>query len=143
MKARVAPAAAPSVPARCSAAHRAIPHLPPSPIPDGVYRTRISPHDLVAGLVPKVEQFLAFGTLTLTLRDGRYKLTLREPNHFNETGAYGGSLSRTEFETDELNFEHHKLVTVLKNGELRFYPVRVREDVFGVWYGAHPWRKIR
>jgi TRAP-type C4-dicarboxylate transport system substrate-binding protein len=142
MKARAARSVPSAIPARCSAARRAIPNLPPSPIPDGVYRTRITRHDLAAGHAPEADQFSGFGTLTLTLRDGRYKLALREGNYFNETGPYGGTLARTEFESDTLTFEHHKFVTVVKNGELRFYPVRVREDVFGVFFGAHPWRKI-
>jgi hypothetical protein len=142
MKARLAPAAAPSIPARCSAAHRAIPNLPPSPIPDGVYRTRITRQDLVTWQVPEQYWLTGFGTLTLTLRHGRFKLTLREPNYFEETGPYGGTLARTEFGSDNLNFDHHKLVTVLENGELRFYPVRVRDLVFAAWFGAHPWRKI-
>jgi len=142
MKARSAPAAAPSIPAQCSAAHRAIPNLPPSPIPDGVYRTRITRKDLVAWHVPQQYWLAGFGTLTLTLRHGRYKLSLREPNYFDETGPYGGTLARTEFGSDVLNFEHHELVTVLQNGELRFYPVRIRDLVFGAWFGAHPWRKI-
>jgi hypothetical protein len=107
-----------------------------------VYRTRITRHDLAAGHVPPADQFSGYGTLTLTLRDGRYTLALREGNYFDETGPYGGTLAHTEFGSDDLNFEHHKLVTVVSNGELRFHPVRVREDVFGVWYGAHPWRKI-
>jgi TRAP-type transport system periplasmic protein len=143
IKARAAPTAAPSMPARCSAAHRAIPNLPPSPIPDGVYRTRITRQDLVAWHVPAQYWLTGFGTLTLTLRHDRFKLTLREPNYFNETGPYGGTLARTEFGSDNLNFDHHKLVTVLENGELRFYPVRVRDLVFAAWFGAHPWRKIR
>jgi TRAP-type C4-dicarboxylate transport system substrate-binding protein len=142
MKARTARGAPPSIPARCSAARRAIPNLPPSPIPDGVYRTRITRHDLAAGHVPPADQFSGFGTLTLTLSGGRYTLALREGNYFDETGPYGGTLARTEFGSDELNYEHHKMVTVLDKGELSFHPVRVREDVFGVWYGAHPWRKI-
>jgi TRAP-type C4-dicarboxylate transport system substrate-binding protein len=142
MKARLAPGAAPSIPAQCSATHRAIPNLPPSPIPDGVYRTRITRHDLAAWHVPQQYWLTGFGTLTLTLRHDRFKLTLREPNFFDETGPYGGTLARTEFGSDNLFFDHHKLVTVLENGELRFYPVRVRDLVFGAWFGAHPWRKI-
>jgi TRAP-type C4-dicarboxylate transport system substrate-binding protein len=142
MKARAARGAPPSIPSRCSAARRAIPNLPPSPIPDGVYRTRITRHDLAGGHVPPADQFSGFGTLTLTLREGRYTLALREGNYFDATGPYGGTLAHTEFGSDELNFEHHKFVTVVSNSELRFHPVRVREDVFGVWYGAHTWRKI-
>jgi TRAP-type C4-dicarboxylate transport system substrate-binding protein len=142
MKARTAPTAALSIPAPCGAAHRAIPNLPPSPIPDGVYRTRITRQDLAAFQVPQQYWLNGFGTLTLTLRNGRYKLALREPNYFDETGPYGGSLARTEFGSDNLAYEHHKLVTVLKNDELRFYPVRIRDLVFAAWFGAHPWRKI-
>jgi hypothetical protein len=143
MKARVAPTAAPSIPAHCSTAYRAIPNLPPSPIPDGVYRTRITREDLAAWHVPRQYWLAGYGTLTLSLRHGRFELSLREPNYFDETGPYGGTLAHTEFGSDNLNFDHHKLVTVLENGELRFYPVRVRDLVFGAWFGAHPWHKIR
>jgi TRAP-type C4-dicarboxylate transport system substrate-binding protein len=142
MKARVTPAAAPAIPARCSAVHRAVPNLPPSPIPDGIYRTRITRQDLVAWQVPQEYWLAGYGTLTLTLRHGRYKLTLREPNYFDETGPYGGTLTHTEFGSDTHGYEHHKLVTMLQNSELRFYPVRIRDLVFAAWFGAHPWRKI-
>jgi TRAP-type C4-dicarboxylate transport system substrate-binding protein len=142
MKGRLPRSAPPSIPAGCDAAHRAMPNLPPSPIPDGVYRTRITRHDLVAWHVPRVYWFAGFGTLTLTLRNGRYKLALRDANYYDETGPYGGTLAHTEFGSDKLNFDHHKLVTVLGSGELRFYPVRVRDLVLAAWFGAHPWRKI-
>ena len=143
MKERLPRGAPPSIPAACDATHTAIPNLPPSPIPNGVYRTRITRHDLAVWHVPKEYWFGGFGTLTLTLRDSRFELALREPNYYNETGPYGGTLAHTEFGSDALFFDHHKLVTVLQNGELRFYPVRVHDLVFGAWFGAHPWRKIQ
>jgi TRAP-type C4-dicarboxylate transport system substrate-binding protein len=124
---------------RCGISHRPRPALPRSGLPDGVYRTQITTADLRAGHASPVSLEQDRGTLTLTLRGGRYALRQREPDGPPSFGRYGGELPRLMLRQGTTTTQ---LVATLRGDELRLVGVDVADNGLAVWFGAHPWRRI-
>jgi TRAP-type C4-dicarboxylate transport system substrate-binding protein len=106
-----------------------------SPLPDGVYRLRITAGDLRRAGAESTDQP---GTATLTLRHGRWRTVITEPGRYTEEGTYAGTPLRTAW--DESSFVS---IVVDRGGGLTFHVVRTDElPGARATYASHRWRRI-
>jgi TRAP-type transport system periplasmic protein len=114
----------------------------PSPIPDGVYRARITDADLRREDAHRAGN--RAGTATLTLRRGRWRLLLSEPGRTLQSGTYAGTPLRTTWAYDGSGRnESYVSVVVGRDGGLRFHVVRARDLPFArAIYASHVFEQI-
>jgi hypothetical protein len=113
-----------------------------SPIPDGVYRVRITESDLRrAGARREGNRA---GTATLTLRGGRWRLLFSEPGRTLQSGTYAGTPLRTTWAYDgSRRDESYVSVVVGRDGGLRFHVVRALDLPFArATYASHVFERI-
>jgi TRAP-type transport system periplasmic protein len=113
-----------------------------SPIPDGVYRARITARDLRRAGAYRAGN--RAGTATLTLRGGRWQLVLTEPGHTVQRGTYAGTPLRTTWAYDgSSRDESYVSVVVGRDGGLRFHVVRALDLPFvRATYASHVFERI-
>jgi TRAP-type C4-dicarboxylate transport system substrate-binding protein len=113
-----------------------------SPIPDGVYRARITDADLRREDAHRAGN--RAGTATLTLRHGRWRLSLSEPGRTLQTGTYAGRPLRTTWAYDgSCRNESYVSVVVGRDGGLRFHVVRALDLPFArAIYASHTFERI-
>jgi len=113
-----------------------------SPIPDGVYRARITDADLRRAGAHRAGD--RAGTATLTLRRGRWRLLLSEPGRTLQSGSYAGTPLRTTWAYDgSRRNESYMSVVVGRDGGLRFHVVRALDQPFaGAIYASHVFERI-
>jgi len=82
---------------------------------------------------------------TLTLTDGRWRLTITEPGDYTEQGTYAGTPLRTASFTDRPGFDEESSysIAVSRNG-LCFHIVQSWGSfpVDQATYGSHLWQRI-
>jgi hypothetical protein len=106
-----------------------------SPLPDGVYRLRVTASDLRRAGADSTDQP---GTVTLTLRHGRWRIVVTEPGRYTEEGTYAGTALRTAW--DENSFVS---IVVDRGGGLTFHVARAQElPGARARYTSHRWRRI-
>ena len=106
-----------------------------SPLPDGVYRLRVTASDLRRTEAESTDQP---GTITLTLRHGRWRIVITEPGRYTEEGTYAGTPLRTAW--DENSFVS---IVVDRGGGLTFHVARAGElPGARARYASHRWRRI-
>jgi hypothetical protein len=122
------------VPSPCHRAHIR------SPLPDGVYRVRVTGADLRAAGADAARA----ATATLTLRAGRWRLELREPGRYVERGTYAGTALRTAWIGRRLTPDDSFLsVVVARDGALRIHAAHGTDIAYiRATYGSHAWRRI-
>lgn len=113
-----------------------------SPIPDGVYRARITDADLRREDAHRAGN--RAGTATLTLRRGRWRLLLSEPGRTLQSGTYAGPPLRTTWAYDgSRRNESYVSVVVGPHGGLRFHVVRALDLPFArAIYASHVFEQI-
>ncbi len=113
-----------------------------SPIPDGVYRARITDADLRRAGAHRAGN--RSGTATLTLRGGRWRLLLSEPGRMLQSGTYAGTPLRTTWAYDgSSRDESYVSVVVGRDGGLRFHVVRAFDLPFAsAIYTSHAFERI-
>jgi TRAP-type C4-dicarboxylate transport system substrate-binding protein len=113
-----------------------------SPIPDGVYRARITDADLRRTDAHRAGN--RAGTATLTLRGGRWRLLLSEPGRTLQSGTYAGTPLRTTWAYDgSRRDESYVSVVVGRDGGLRFHVVRALDLPFArATYASHVFERI-
>jgi TRAP-type C4-dicarboxylate transport system substrate-binding protein len=113
-----------------------------SPIPDGVYRARITESDLRRADAHRAGNRAA--TVTLTLRGGRWRLLFREPGRTLQSGTYAGTPLRTTWAYDgSRRNESYVSVVVGRDGGLRFHVVRALDLPFArATYASHAFERI-
>ena len=113
-----------------------------SPIPDGVYRARITDADLRRAGAHRAGN--RSGTATLTLRRGRWRLLLSEPGRALQSGTYAGTPLRTTWAYDgSRRNESYVSVVVGREGGLRFHVVRALDLPFAsAIYASHVFERI-
>jgi hypothetical protein len=113
-----------------------------SPIPDGVYRARITDSDLRKAGAHRAGN--RAGTATLTLRGGRWRLLFSEPGRAVQTGTYAGTPLRTTWAYDgSVRNESYVSVVVGRDGGLRFHVVRALDLPFAhATYASHVFERI-
>jgi TRAP-type transport system periplasmic protein len=113
-----------------------------SPIPDGVYRARITDADLRSAGAHRAGN--RSGTATLTLRAGRWRLLLSEPGRTLQSGTYAGTPLRTTWAYDgRSRDESYVSVVVGRDGGLRFHVVRALDRPFAsAIYASHIFERI-
>jgi TRAP-type C4-dicarboxylate transport system substrate-binding protein len=113
-----------------------------SPIPDGVYRARITDTDLRREDAHRAGN--RAGTATLTLRRGRWRLLMSEPGRTLQSGTYAGTPLRTTWAYDgSRRNESYVSVVVGRDGGLRFHVVRALDLPFaGAIYASHVFERI-
>jgi TRAP-type C4-dicarboxylate transport system substrate-binding protein len=113
-----------------------------SPIPDGVYRARITDGDLRRADAHRAGN--RAGTVTLTLRDGRWRLLFSEPGRTLQSGTYAGTALRTTWAYDgRRRNESYVSVVVGPDGGLRFHVVRALDLPFArATYASHDFERI-
>jgi TRAP-type C4-dicarboxylate transport system substrate-binding protein len=106
-----------------------------SPLPDGIYRVRVTASDLRRARAASTDQP---GTVTLTLRNGRWGIVITEPGRYTEEGTYAGTPLRTAW--DQNSFVS---IVVDRGGGLSFHVARA-EELPGARarYASHRWRRI-
>jgi TRAP-type C4-dicarboxylate transport system substrate-binding protein len=141
-----------SVPPGCRASHPAPAGGGPrvqSPLPDGVYRVRLTQRDLRAAHVTGLDVRRFAGTQTLTLDHGKW--TLEWQGRFGRStasGSYAGSPARTAWRTLLQDGKRVKPFSVRRfsfsrdGGMLHIVPGVGSSDLENAWYGARPWRRI-
>jgi TRAP-type transport system periplasmic protein len=114
----------------------------PSPIPDGVYRARITDADLRREDAHRASN--RAGTATLRLRRGRWRLLLSEPGRTLQSGTYAGTSLRTIWAYDgSRRNESYVSVVVGRDGGLRFHVVRALDLPFArAIYASHVFERI-
>jgi TRAP-type C4-dicarboxylate transport system substrate-binding protein len=119
-------------------------------IPNGIYRVRITRHDLQSGGASAVEFVRSAGVFTLTLRDGRFRFEKRESPPYLETGFYRGACDHAMFFTT-FSPQISDLVPTKRMISMHFVPGRlemaavtpgVGDITVLVWFGTRPWEKI-
>ncbi|MFL5896163.1 MAG: TRAP transporter substrate-binding protein [Thermoleophilaceae bacterium] len=138
------------VPPACRAAHpRPAGSGPPvaSTIPDGVYRVRLTAHDLRSAYLSGLDVQRYAGIATLTMRQGKW--SLEEEGQFGrsrQAGLYSGAPARTVWTTvaqdgNQLDPPQVDRFSISYTaGTLRINPVS--EDLKRAVYGSHPWERI-
>lgn len=113
-----------------------------SPIPDGVYRARITDSDLRTADAHRAGN--RAGTATLTLRGGRWRLLFSEPGRTLQSGTYAGTPLRTTWAHDgSRRNESYVSVVVGRDGGLRFHVVRALDVPFArATYASHAFERI-
>jgi TRAP-type transport system periplasmic protein len=113
-----------------------------SPIPDGVYRARITDSDLRNAGARRAGN--RAGTATLTLRGGRWRLLLSEPGRTLQSGTYAGTPLRTTWAYDaSRRDESYVSVVVGRDGGLHFHVVRALDLPFAsATYASHAFERI-
>lgn len=113
-----------------------------SPIPDGVYRARITDTDLRREDAHRAGN--RAGTATLTLRRGRWRLLMSEPGRTLQSGTYAGMPLRTTWAYDgSRRNESYVSVVVGRDGGLRFHVVRALDLPFAsAIYASHVFERI-
>jgi TRAP-type C4-dicarboxylate transport system substrate-binding protein len=113
-----------------------------SPIPDGVYRARITDGDLRSAGAHRAGN--RSGTATLTLRGGRWRLLFSEPGRTLQSGTYAGTAPRTTWSYDgSRRNESYVSVVVSRDGGLRFHVVRALDLPFArATYASHAFERI-
>ena len=113
-----------------------------SPIRDGVYRARITDADLRREEAHRAGN--RAGTATLTLRHGRWRLSLSEPGRTLQSGTYAGTPLRTTWAYDgSLRNESYVSVVVGRDGGLRFHVVRALDLPYArAVYASHVFERI-
>lgn len=144
LRRRVTTAAPLRVPAGCTRrpAARDVAHGVPSPLPDGVYRARVTADDLRAvGDAGSGDQP---GTVTLTLRGGRWRLEITEPGEYVETGTYAGTPLRTAWLNDRNGIRDEAFFSVVPDANgLRFHVARAEDlALYEALYASHRLRRI-
>jgi hypothetical protein len=113
-----------------------------SPLPDGVYRTRVTKADLVAALADPGDRT---GVVTLTLRGGRWQLVFTEPARATRAGTYAGTAARTVWQSagPAGRDEAYVSIAVDRGGGLRFHVARAANlPSAQAVYASHRWRRI-
>jgi hypothetical protein len=113
-----------------------------SPLPDGVYRARITESDLRRTGAHRAGN--RAGTATLTLRGGRWQLLFSEPGRTLERGTYAGTLLRTTWAYDGSGRdESYVSVVVDPDGGLRFHVVSALDLPFArATFASHIFQRI-
>jgi TRAP-type C4-dicarboxylate transport system substrate-binding protein len=110
-----------------------------SSIPDGVYRVRMTRADLRAAGATTFGD--TPGTLTLTLRAGRWRLTQAEPAGRSFGGTYGGDRLRTQW--SEPQGLDARLSVAVDAGGLRFFvPTAGDYRFYRSRFTAHRWARV-
>jgi hypothetical protein len=113
----------------------------PSPLPEGVYRTRVTAADLRA--LRPTESGAEPGTETLTLRDGRWTLVVTEPGRYVEHGTYAGTPQRTTLVSlRELGGGLAYVSVTVDHGGLRFAVGYAPVAFWPIVFASHRWRRI-
>jgi TRAP-type transport system periplasmic protein len=112
-----------------------------SPLPNGIYRTRITEADVrAAGWNENTTQP---GTQTLTLRNGHWRLVITEPGRYEERGTYAGTPLRTILTSGRAVIRDLAYVSVTGDRDsLRFGVGHAPSPFWSVVFGSHPWRRI-
>jgi hypothetical protein len=119
-------------------------------IPNGIYRVRITRHDLESGGGSAVEFVRSAGVFTLTLRDGRFRFEKRESPPYLETGFYRGAPGHALFFTT-FSPQIAGLVPTTRMISMHFVPGRlemsavlpnVGDITVMIWLGTRPWERI-
>jgi hypothetical protein len=113
-----------------------------SPLPEGVYRARITESDLRTAGAHRAGN--RAGTATLTLRGGRWRLLFSEPGRTLEHGTYAGTPLRTTWAYDgSRRDESYVSVVVGRDGGLRFHVVSALDLPFArATYASHAFERI-
>jgi TRAP-type C4-dicarboxylate transport system substrate-binding protein len=113
-----------------------------SPVPDGVYRARITDGDLRRAGAHRADN--RAGTATLTLRGGRWSLVFSEPGRTFQSGTYAGTSLRTTWAYDGgRRNESYVSVVIGRDGGLRFHVVRALDLPFArATYASHVFERI-
>jgi TRAP-type C4-dicarboxylate transport system substrate-binding protein len=114
----------------------------PSSVPDGVYRTRITAADLRAARATAAGNRPA--TATLTLRNGRWRLELREPGRTVQRGTYAGPALRTTWTYDGVQpSTSYVSIVVGRDASLRFHVVTAYDTASArATFASHPFERI-
>ena len=114
-----------------------------SGVPNGVYRIQVSAADIAAAGAQNLG--VNPGVKTLTLRNGRWLLSITEPGGSGAQGTYAGTPLRTAWFTDRPGFDEESFYSIeVSPTGLRFHIVQswdtfLREQAT---FGLHPWRRI-
>jgi hypothetical protein len=114
-----------------------------SGVPNGVYRIQVTAADIAAAGAQNLG--VNPGVKTLTLRNGRWRLSITEPGDSTEQGTYAGTPLRTAWFTDRPGFDQESFYSIdVSPTGLRFHIVQ-SWDTFLIdqaTFGLHPWRRI-
>jgi hypothetical protein len=111
-------------------------------VPNGVYRTRITADDLRAARATAAGNRPAIATLTL--RNGRWRLELREPGRTVQRGTYAGPALRTTwtYEGAQPSTSYVSIV-VGRDSSLRFHVVTAYDTASArATFASHPFERI-
>jgi TRAP-type transport system periplasmic protein len=113
-----------------------------SPLPEGIYRARITEGDLRRAGAHRAGN--RAGTATLTMRGGRWRLLFSEPGRTLERGTYAGTPLRTTWAySGGRRDESYVSVVVGRDGDLRFHVVSALDLPFArATYGSHVFERI-
>jgi TRAP-type C4-dicarboxylate transport system substrate-binding protein len=114
----------------------------PSSVPDGVYRARITTADLRAARATAAGD--RPGTATLTLRNGRWRLELREPGRTVRRGTYAGPALWTTWTYDGAQpSTSYVSIVVGRDASLRFHVVTAYDmSSARATFASHPFERI-
>ena len=114
----------------------------PSSVPDGVYRARITADDLRAARATAAGDRPA--TATLTMRNGRWRLELREPGRTVRRGTYAGPALRTTWTYDGAQpSTSYVSIVVGRDASLRFHVVTAYDTASArATFASHPFERI-
>jgi len=113
-----------------------------SPLPDGVYRVRLTAADLAAAGADPGDRT---GVVTLTLRGGHWRLVFTEPARAVRDGTYAGTAPRTVWQSagPAGRDEAYVSVAVDRGGGLRFHVARAGNLASAqALLASHRWRRI-